>query len=188
MKHSDILDILRSNKTVFSFKDILLSSGEEKPSLLNRRLYHYTKNGMLYHIRKGIYAKDKDYDRFELATKIFTPSYISFETVTGKTGITFQFYGKIFVASYQTKEINCDGQIYSFRTVRNEILINDSGIEKKENYFIATPERAFLDIIYLNRDYYFDNLSPLNWDKIYEILPVYGGNERMEKTVKRLSK
>ncbi len=188
MKNSDILEILRSNRTVFSFKDILLFSGEEKPNLLRRRLYYYTKNGMLYHIRKGLYAKDKNYDRFELATKIFTPSYISFETVLGKAGITFQIYGKIFVASYQTREITCDGQIYSFRTVRNEILINDSGMERRDNYFIASPERAFLDVLYLNRDYYFDNLSLLKWNRVYEILPVYGGNKRMEKAVKRLSK
>ncbi len=52
----EILNILRSKKTVFSFKDILLSSGEEKPSLLNRRLYHYTKNGMLYQIRRGMFV------------------------------------------------------------------------------------------------------------------------------------
>lgn len=186
MEKADILNILKSNKTVFSFKDILLASSEENPALLRRRLYHYTKHGYLYHIRRGLYAKDKNYDKFELATKIFTPAYISFETVLGKTGITFQFYGKIFVASYQSKEITCDGQIYNFKTIKDSILTNDLGIEKRENYSIATPERAFLDVIYLYKDYHFDNLSPLNWDKVREILPIYGGNKRMEKMVKRL--
>lgn len=184
MEKADILNILKSNKTVFSFKDILLTSGKENPALLRRRLYHYTKHSDLYHIRRGLYAKDKNYDKFELATKIFTPSYISFETVLGKAGITFQFYGKIFVASYQSKEIICDGQIYNFKTIKDSILTNDLGIEKRENYFIATPERAFLDAIYLSKDYHFDNLSPLNWDKVLEILPIYGGNKRMEKMVK----
>lgn len=184
MEKADILNILKSNKTVFSFKDILLTSGKENPALLRRRLYHYTKHSDLYHIRRGLYAKDKNYDKFELATKIFTPSYISFETVLGKAGITFQFYGKIFVASYQSKEIICDGQIYNFKTIKDSILTNDLGIEKRENYFIATPERAFLDVIYLSKDYHFDNLSPLNWDKVLEILSIYGGNKRMEKMVK----
>ena len=186
MEKADIFNILKSNKTVFSFKDIILASCEKKPALLRRRLYHYIKQGQLCGIRRGLYAKDKNYDKFELATKIFTPSYISFETVLGKAGVTFQFYGKIFVASYQSKEITCDGQIYNFKTIKESILTNDLGIEKRENYSIATPERAFLDVIYLYKDYHFDNLSPLNWDKVFEILPIYSGNKRMEKMVKKL--
>ena len=58
------------------------------------------------------------------------------------------------------------------------------GIESRGNYHIASPERAFLDIIYRNKDYHFDNLSALNWEKVYELLPIYGGNKRMAKMVK----
>lgn len=178
-------EILRSNKTVFSFKDLLLLWGDLNQLTAATRVNYYVRKGELYHIRRGLYAKDKNYDKFELATKIFTPSYISFETVLGKAGITFQFYGKIFVATYQSKEITCDGQIYSFKTIKASILTSAAGIEKKENYSIASPERAFLDVIYLYKDYHFDNLSPLNWQKIFETLPIYGGNKRMEKKVKR---
>lgn len=184
MDKADILNIFKGSKTVFSFKDILLTSGGVSPDLLRERIYYYTKQGILYHIRRGLYAKDKNYDKFELATKIFTPAYISFETVLGEAGITFQFYNKIFIASYQSKEIVCDNQVYNFKTIKDSILTNDLGIEKRENYSIATSERAFLDVIYLCQDYHFDNLSPLNWDKIREILPIYGGNKRMEKVVK----
>lgn len=179
-----MLSILRSNNSVFTFKEILLAAGEKNPLLLKRRLSYYIKKGDLYHIRRGLYAKDKNYDKLELATKILTPSYISFETVLGKAGITFQFYGKIFVATYQSKEITCDGQIFSFKTIKESILTNDAGIEKKENYSIASPERAWLDVIYLSKEYHFDNLSPLQWDRVYEILSIYGGNTRMEKKVK----
>lgn len=188
MGKSDILNILRSDKTVFTFKDILLASGGSNPLLLKRRLSYYVKRGGLYHIRRGLYAKDKNYNRFELATKIFTPSYVSFETVLGAAGITFQLYGQIFVASYQTKEITCDGQVYSFKTIKESILTHDAGIKNRENCFIASAERAFLDVVYLYKDYHFDSLSPLNWSKIYEILPIYGGNKRMEKRVKEYQK
>jgi len=37
----------------------------------------------------------------------------------------------------------------------------------------------------LHKDYHFDNLSSLDWAKVYEILPIYGGNKRMAKIVKR---
>ncbi|HOD87233.1 MAG TPA: hypothetical protein PKH52_03135 [bacterium] len=187
MGKANILDILKSNNTVFSFKEILLASGESNPALLRRRIYSYIKNGQLYSIRRGLYAKDKNYNKLELATKIFIPAYVSFETVLAEAGVTFQHYSQIFVASYQTKEIDCDGQIFSFKKLKTNVLNNNSGIENKGFYSVASKERAFLDIVYLNKDYHFDNLSPLAWDKVFSILPMYG-NKRMAQKVKQYYK
>ena len=176
--------LLRSRRTVFSFKELMLSWGGIDGKTARTRVHYYVKNNDLYHLRRGLYATDKHYDKFELATKIFTPSYVSFETVLGAEGIIFQHYTRIFVASYQSKEIVCDKQPFSFKTIKSSILTNPAGIENREFYSIASPERAFLDVVYLHKDYHFDNLSPLNWDKVYGILPVYGGNKRMENRVK----
>src|SRR3990172_3631492 len=171
MKKANILDILRSKSSVLTFKEILIASGEKEPNLLKRRLNYYIQKGELLSIRRGLYAKDKNYDRLELATKIYTPSYVSFETILFEAGIIFQHYAKIFVATYQTKEIECDNQVYSFRKIKDVILTNTAGIENRGNYFAASKERAFLDVLYLNKDYYFDNLSPLDEDKVMTLLP-----------------
>ena len=176
-------ELLKSKKTVFSFKDLLLIWENIDAKTARSRIHYYLKRGDLYHIRRGFYAKDKNYDRFEFATKIYTPSYISFESVLVNAGVIFQHYRQIFVASYQSKELICDKQKYLFKKLKTSILINGLGIENKENYSIASPERAFLDILYLNKDYYFDNMSSLNWEKIYKILPIYGINKRMKKVV-----
>lgn len=184
MKKGDYLDILlRSQRTVFTFKDISLLWGDVGNAATRVRVSYYVKNGSLVHLRRGLYAKDSHYNRFEAATKIFTPAYISFETVLGAAGVTFQYYGQIFVASYQSKEIVCDDQKYSFRKIKNSILTNSAGITIQDTYSIATPERAFLDVLYLNRDYHFDHLGPLNWKKVYALLPLYD-NQRMQKKVK----
>jgi len=182
MEKASILKILRSQASVFSFKDILLSNHDVNPLLLKRRLNYYVKKGELYHIRRGLYAKDKNYDRLELATRVFTPSYVSFETVLREAGVIFQYYSTIFVATYQTKEIACDGQAYSFRKIKDTILTNSAGIEKRGFYFIASKERAFLDMLYLNKNYHFDNLSPLDFKKVLALLPIYN-NKRMAKEV-----
>ena len=137
----------------------------------------------MYSVRRGIYAKDQNYNKYELATKIYTPSYISFETVLAKAGIIFQLYGQIFIASYLTREIIIDGQTYSFRKIKSSILLNPAGVEVKDTYFTASPERAFLDVVYLNKEYHFDNLVNIDWDKVNKILPIYN-NRRMEKKVK----
>lgn len=182
-----ISSILRSPKTVFTFKDICLIWNNTERKTAITAINYYVKTGQLYHIRRGIYAKNKNYDRRELATKILVPSYISFETVLTRSGINFQFYQKIIVASYQTREITIDDQTYSYKKIKNLVLTNPIGIEHKEETSTATPERAFLDTIYINKDYHFDNLSPLNWDKIFEMLPIYA-NQRMAKKVKEFFK
>jgi hypothetical protein len=187
MKKNLILDIYNSKNSVFSVKNIALLWEESDTELVKMRIYRYIKANKLYSIRKGLYAKDKNYNKNELATKVYTPSYISFETVLGKAGVTFQHYGQVFVASYLTREINADEQTYSYRKIKDSILTNNAGIEHKDNYSIATPERAFLDVIYLNKDYHFDNLSVLDWKKVLKILPIYL-NERMNKEVKAYQK
>ena len=184
MEKDYILDLMRSNKSIFTFKDVLLLWGESDVNFVKKKINRYIKAGKLNALRRGIYSKDKNYDKYELATKIYTPSYISLETVLGAAGVTFQLYGQIFVISYQTKEIECDGNKFSYRKIKDTILTDQAGIELRENYNIASPERAFLDVVYLNKGYHFDNLSALNWEKVYEILPIYGGNKRMAKMVK----
>jgi len=175
--------LLRFNKTIFSTKEIALLWNEENSAAVRNRLNDYVKNGKLIRLRRGLYSKDKNYDKFELAVNIYTPSYISFETVLYKAGAIFQYYNSIFVASYLARDINVDNQKYSYRKIKDTILTNQSGIKRNNNYYIASPERAFLDVVYLNKGYHFDNLSPIEWDKVFEILPVYK-NKAMEKRVK----
>lgn len=179
--------LLRSKKTVLSFKDIALLWGDPGTNAARARLKYYVQTGDLRRIRQGLYAKDRDYDRLELATRIFTPSYVSFETVLAKAGVTFQYYNRIFVATYLTREVVCDGQTYQFRKIKDVILANSEGVENVGERSIATPERAMLDALYVNTDYHFDNLTPLNWEKVFEFLPLYD-NKRMAKQVNALHK
>ncbi len=182
MKDSLLVDILRSEQTVFSSQELLLLWGKSDTDQLKARISYYIKKGYLYHLRRGLYAKSTDYNRFEVATRIMSPSYISFETVLLQAGVIFQYYDEIFVATYRTRTVICDGFTYSYRTLKDALLSNVTGITVKPSYSIATPERAFLDMVYLHKGYYFDNLSALNWNKVYELLPLYH-NKRMEKNV-----
>lgn len=187
MKKGNYIQVfLRSDKTVFSFKDIALIWEDSGPAT-RVRINYYIKKGDLFRIRRGFYAKDKNYDKFELATRIFTPSYVSFETVLGQAGLIFQYYNQIFSASYLTRQINADGQQYSYRKIKNICLTDNSGLQNQGQYSIASPERAFLDTIYIHKDYHFDNLTPISWNKVFQILPIYE-NKSMIKKIKELYK
>ena len=56
------------------------------------------------------------------------------------------------------------------------------GIVTKDNINIATPERAFLDMLYLSNGYcYFDNLRPINKKKVLKLLPNYKSSVLTER-------
>jgi hypothetical protein len=168
-----IFSIYKDIRTVYKLKDIALLVGEENFGSLNQKLNYYVRTGKLFSPRKGIYTKSV-YNKNELACTIFTPSYISLEFVLQKAGIIFQYDSRITAISYLSRSIEIEGQTYLYRKLKNELLINTEGIERQANQInIATPERAFLDILYLNKEYYFDNLNPLNKDLIYKLLPLF---------------
>ncbi len=178
----DFLDILlRSKKTVFSVRDVVLLWGDSNIGAVKVRLHSYVNAKKLIRLRKGIYAKDAGYNKYELANRILRPSYVSFETVLAAAGITFQYYERIFSASYVKREVFCDGAVYEFFAIKNSVLTNPAGIDQSNECSISTPERAFLDTVYRSKDYHFDNLNPLNWEKVFEILPIYENKKMNEK-------
>ena len=153
----EYLDVLlRSPKSIFSVKDVALLWREEVENAVRVRLNNYVKTGKLIRLRRGFYAKDKNYNSLELATRIYTPSYISFETVLTREGINFQKYDSIFVASYITREVKVDGQNISYIRIKDYVLSNTIGIKQNDNVAMATKERALLDRVYVSKDYHYN--------------------------------
>ncbi|GAB6271229.1 MAG TPA: hypothetical protein DHO02_01820 [Syntrophaceae bacterium] len=178
-----IAAILRCPRTVFTFKDIALLWRNPDQKAVIAGINYYVGTGQIHRIRRGIYAKDQNYDKTELACRIYTPAYVSFETVLARAGINFQYYGQIFIASYLAREIVVDDQVYQYRKLKNALLTDSTGVSNNNGIAIATPERAFLDTLYLNTDYHFDNLAPLDLDKVFEMLSLYD-NKRMNRKVR----
>lgn len=176
-------ELLKSTKTVYSFTELTLLWPGATRNAIKSRVNYYVAHGDLYPIRRGLYGKNSFYDRREVATKIYTPSYISFETVLVDAGMIFQKYDSIFIATYQSRTIECDSQVYEFKRLKMSALLNPLGIDIYENYSIATPERAFLDVLFLYKEYHFDNLGSLNWEKVRTFLSVYGNDVNLTKKV-----
>jgi len=186
-KGIDILfEIYKDSRTVFRINDIalLINSNDY---LLYQKLNKLVKKGKLLNIRKGIYAKE-GYKFEELACLLYTPTYISLGYVLQRSGIVFQYDSAITNISYLNREICVNEQSIQYRQIKREILLNTSGIINKNNTNIATPERAFLDTLYLNGFFYFDNINLLDTNKIYEFLPIYNSASLVRKTEKILNK
>lgn len=172
-KRSDLLLQLYSRpETVFAIEEISQLFPNISYKSLRDRLYYFTKTGKIKRLHRGIYAK-KEYNPFEFANKLYKPSYISLETVLAKEGVVFQHYETIFLVSYLTRTVKINGTDIQYRQLKKEVLTNTQGVEQKTGYFIATLERAFLDAVYIYKNYHFDNLGAVNWEKVESLKAIY---------------
>jgi hypothetical protein len=187
MAGNDIIyELLRSERSVFRLNDIAMMTGSKDFQSLNKKLNYHVRTGKILNPRKGIYAKP-DFSEEELACNIFTPSYISFEYVLLKEGLVFQYDPAITSASYLSRSIGIGNRTYRFRKLKGEILANSLGVESRPGHIsMASPERAFLDILYLDGEYHIDNLNPLNKKKILTLLPLYRSKTLAERIRKIL--
>lgn len=173
--------IYKFPKTIITTKDLALIWQKNDRNNLKAMISYYVKRGVLIRLTRGVFAKDKNYDPRELAVSMYAPSYISFETILREAGFIFQHYDTIFVAGRWSKTIVIDKRIFTFRKLKDFVLYNPTGIVNNGLHSTATPERAFLDTIYLFPDYYFDNLSSLNWELCNEMVGMYENDRLIER-------
>ncbi|MEE4177121.1 MAG: hypothetical protein V2I46_06380 [Bacteroides sp.] len=182
-----ILEVFKDRRTVFTFNELGLLLGETDSNRLKQKVNYFVRRQRLLNIRKGIYAK-KDYNPEELACKINTPSYLSLEYVLRKAGAIFQYSASFTVVSYLSRTLEVDGQGIQYRRIKESILVDTTGIERlPEGINIAEPERAFLDLLYLDQEFHLDHPHVLKRKRILEILPIYGSNALNEKVHTLLS-
>ena len=182
-----ILAIYRENRTVFRLNDIAMLIGVSDFQSLNKKLNYYVRTGKLNNPRKGIYTKP-GYEPEEMACSVFTPSYISLQYVLQKAGIVFQYDSRITSVSYLSRTIEIENREFIYRKIRGSSLVNTAGILRQNNHInIASPERAFLDFLYLEKEFHFDNLNPLNRKVVNKLLPLYD-SKALIKAVKKLLK
>jgi len=174
MKKRDFIqEVYKDKRTVFTFGEMAMLLEESDAGKLRQKLNYYVKNNAILNIRRGIYAKEK-YNAEELVCKIYSPAYLSLEYVLQKESVIFQYNEQYTLVSYLSRLITVDNLKLSFRKIKNEILVNTHGIICKDNGInIATPERALLDVLYLNKEFYFDNLAGIDQEKTRSLLPVY---------------
>ncbi len=165
------LKLKEIKKLYFGYNEIArvlnISSDSAKVSAVR-----LTKKGIIARVKRGQYVlRDKleimdRKEKFIIANIIQTPSYISLMTALDYYEITTQMQ-KDFIESIcvnRTKVIEVENNVFNYSKIKKELYF---GFIKKEEFFIATPEKAFLDAFYLYsiKKYNFD-LSSIDFDKL----------------------
>lgn len=116
----------------------------------NRRvtLNRLVNKKILRRLRRNIYEITlKPSDIVEVANTFYQPSYLSFTYCLGRLGILNQIAYEIeFATTKKTKRMVIRDRSVIFRKLKNVLFF---GYTLKDNIFIAEPEKALLDTLYL---------------------------------------
>jgi len=123
---------------------ILNISPQNRKVMLSR----LAKRKILRRLRRNLYEVSlKPSDILEVANSIYQPSYLSFTYCLGKLGIVNQIAYEIeFATSRKTKRIQIRGRDVIFHKIKKDLFF---GYTLKDDIFIAEPEKALLDTLYL---------------------------------------
>ena len=174
--------LLQQPQTVFKVTDIAMITGITDAVALSQRMAYAIRKGLFVSPRKGIYAKP-GYSITELAGRLYTPRSLSMEYVLQQEGIIFQYSSEITMASYLNRTVEVDGDMLVYRKLKGDILANMLGVRGGMRS-VATKERAFLDMLYLNANCHFDNPSVLDKEAVKQLLPVYNSPTLTKRALK----
>jgi predicted transcriptional regulator of viral defense system len=139
------------------FETSLLLAGDVAPSNARRQLSRWTKAGRLYQLRRGIYALAPPFQKvkphpFLVANRMVRASYVSLQAALAHYGLIPEYVPVVTsVTTARPGRWETPLGVYEFRHVKASLLfgyrLTDLGGGQKA--FVATPEKALLDLIYL---------------------------------------
>jgi len=177
--------LLSVSQTVFTVDDLAVLWQMPDRSKLWESIKYYVRTNRLYKIQRGVYALSEDYSPFEAAMKLFPPAYISYTSALACHGAFFQYSSEIHLMAQTSKRLDVGGQVFVYHQLKNNILLNQQGIEKVEGYWIASLERAICDTAYLVPSFVFEHLGNANPEKLEQLSTLYG-NKSLQNRIKNI--
>jgi len=138
------------------FESSILLAGDVDPKLIRVQLSRWVKAGKIHQLRKGLYSLAPPYQKqqphpFLVANHLQKASYVSLQSA-------LSFYGLIpdvvqittSVSTGRPERLETPLGTYEFRHLKTALLFGYRRMEAGEQRaFVATPEKALLDLIYL---------------------------------------
>jgi hypothetical protein len=174
LKLNQIQQLYFSTADIARFLNISLESARVTAS-------RYVKKNVLVRLKRDLYLTSSriaaltESERFRIANIIQTPSYVSLTTALSYHGLSTQQQQNFIesVALKRTKSILVNPLTFSYSLVKKDFY---DGFELKDDFFIAVPEKALADAVYLTSlgryvcDFYAIDFRRINKKKIFEFI------------------
>lgn len=147
MKQIEFLQKLKElGKSYYTVSEIQAILEQSRPATrvaINR----FIKAGVLERLGRNVYVPALgSYNLEEIATTLYAPCYISFESALAKYGVLSQIPRTLTCAtSRRSKKIRLGGQEVEYRRLKKELFF---GYRFLDRIAIAEPEKALLDQLY----------------------------------------
>jgi predicted transcriptional regulator of viral defense system len=157
MKFEDLLGIVEKEPV---FEPGLLLAGDVEPAALQRQLTRWVSAGRLYQLRRGLYALAPPFqkrrpDPFLLANRLVRGSYVSLHSALAHYNLIPE-YVPLTTSVTTGRPGLWDTPLgrYDYRHLRKDLLTGyrRTALADDQEAFLATPEKALLDLIYLTPD------------------------------------
>lgn len=155
MEFKELYKTLEKNKFyIFSYNDIRSFYPDEKTDTLKRMFGRWKEKGWLYLLKRGLYEltypKDYNLPDIYIASKLYSPSYISLETALSNFSIIPEVSMAVTsVTTKPTRKFKNKHGLFIYRTFKPEFFTGYY-LEKHGVFdiFIAEPEKALIDFLY----------------------------------------
>ncbi|MEK7543852.1 MAG: hypothetical protein AAB557_03225 [Patescibacteria group bacterium] len=115
---------------------------------INTAIKRLVDSGSIVKVARGVYMlRGHSFDVEKLATKLYYPSYISFESALSKYGIINQgLYNLTLATTRHSKKITLMDVECDYSQLKRELFF---GFNLAGGTYVAEPEKAVLDMLYL---------------------------------------
>jgi predicted transcriptional regulator of viral defense system len=168
------------------FETGLLLAGAVDPNDVRRQLSRWTKGGRLYQLRRGLYALAPPYQKvkphpFLVANQMVRASYVSLHSALGHYGLIPDIVPlTTSVTTGRPNRWHTPLGDYAFRRLKRGLFWGYRRVEVAANQqaFVATPEKALLDLVYLQpggdasaylQELRLQNLASLDLDRLRQM-------------------
>lgn len=142
------IKLLKEKKvSLFTVSDAKKIFEVERDNTLYKILQRLEKAEIIKRIKAGKYHfLFEDVNDYEIANFIIDPSYVSLESALSFYGILSQFpYTVTSLTVKRGAELEYEDKKYEFSHIKKEYFF---GFTKRENFLIATPQKALFDEFY----------------------------------------
>ena len=154
MQFTDLLGIVGDAPL---FETGLLLAGDVDPANVRRQLSRWTAKGRLYQLRRGLYTLAPPYQKvkphpFTVANALVRGSYVSLQAALAHYGLIPDVAQRTTsVTMGRPGQWNTPLGIYTFRHIKRAWFHGYRRLPLGGGHaaFVATPEKALLDLVYL---------------------------------------
>ncbi|RJQ45149.1 MAG: hypothetical protein C4545_00010 [Anaerolineaceae bacterium] len=184
------------------FESSLLLSGNINPKTVHLQLTRWVNNGRIYQLRRGLYSIAPPYQKnkphpFLIANFLQRASYVSLQSALAFYSLIPEIVNTtVSVTTGRPDRLETPLGLYEFRHIKTDLLfgyqMTDLG---GQSALVATPEKALLDLIYLQpggespnylQELRLQNVEQLDLDRLKKQSEVFD-SPKMRRAVKGIS-